>query len=318
LFFIIIRLFKDMILWLFVFVIFAIGFQLAFINITIQAGADPTSGYPGGSFPVSFFTIIGDFTYIEDVMKETPLGIALLGIYALIAQIMLVNLLIAMMGSTYAAVSDNSTEEWKFYRLELVSENQSASFHPPPTNLIMIPFEIYAWIRKSLKKKEERRLAEKEPLVQETSQQLIDSSKGKHVSTSAVVDPVKKHPELGGFDLQKTLKKMRIARDEVISQEELEEATSVESIVTELKDRLRTLTNERENDRTFTEKRFKDLEVCVRQIAPAGAPAGAAASAADLREELAVLHRANQQLAQQNQQILSLLQHLRPPALEVS
>jgi hypothetical protein len=49
--------------------------------------------------------------------------------------------------------------------------------------------------------------------------------------------------------LARTLKKMRIARDEVIDAENAAEETSVENIVTNVQERLRTLANERENDR---------------------------------------------------------------------
>jgi len=142
LYFIIIRLFRDIFVWIYVFVIFAVSFQLGFISITQQAGANPVTGYPDGTFPVAFFTIIGEYSYAADILKDTPLGVALLAVYALLAQILLVNLLIAMMGDTYSNVSDNSAEEWKFYRLELMMENQSTSFHPPPTNLLIIPIEL--------------------------------------------------------------------------------------------------------------------------------------------------------------------------------
>lgn len=292
LFFVIIRLFKDIFLWIFVFMIFAVSFQLGFINITMQAGADPTSPYPNGSFPVSFFTIIGDFTYIDDVMAEAPLGIALLAIYALIAQVMLVNLLIAMMGDTYSKVSENSMEEWKFYRLELVMENQVASFHPPPTNLFVLPFELIMNYREitALTKGIFHGSTEEdgETLVAHPSSPQ-DSGK-----------PVAKSSASEKLALQKVNKKMRLARDEVVSKEDEEIKTSVNAIVAVLQERLRTLSNERENDRTFSEKRFKDIENAVRSGGGAGAgpaPVG----------EIAALQLAHQQLAQQNQQILALL-----------
>lgn len=53
-------------------------------------------------------------------MDKTPLGIALVAVYALIAQVMLVNLLIAMMGDTYSNVQANSTRVLLFStRIEL-------------------------------------------------------------------------------------------------------------------------------------------------------------------------------------------------------
>eukprot|EP00026_Physarum_polycephalum_P001138 Phypoly_transcript_01139.p1 GENE.Phypoly_transcript_01139~~Phypoly_transcript_01139.p1 ORF type:complete len:1209 (+),score=210.24 Phypoly_transcript_01139:454-3627(+) len=296
LYFIIIRLFKDIFVWIFVFVIFAVSFQLGFVSITKQAGADPLKAYPDGTFPVSFFTIIGDFSYAAPILEGTPLGVALLAVYALLAQILLVNLLIAMMGDTYSNVSDNSAEEWKFYRLELMMENQSTSFHPPPTNLIIVPIEIMLgrWERK-VKKWEGS--TELEPLVQ-----------GQELS------PIK-HTKKTAFDLTKTLKKMRIARDEVIDAEHEAEETSVENIVTNVQERLRTLANERENDRTFLNKKFKDLETTLTKAANEAIVSGRGGPVAGLaldklQETIHDLQESNTLLTQQNQRVLSVLEQL--------
>jgi len=233
--------------------------QIGFANITVQAGGDPTSTYPNGSFPVSFFTIIGDFTYIEEVMDKAPIGIAMLGVYALIAQVMLVNLLIAMMGSTYNKVSENSTEEWKFYRLEMVMENQTASFQPPPTNLIIIPV---AYLIKKIKyfrktwcqphpNSAKQTLLPRNPSVDENRR----NSTGMHIHHE--------NPPLAGNE---SLKKMQIARDTVVNKEIEEQETAVIAVVKGLQERLRTLINERENDRTFSEKKFKELAEQNKQI----------------------------------------------------
>ncbi len=57
----------------------------------------------------AYFTIIGDYDSTMEVLKEsTFFGPFLVSIYALIAQIMLVNLLIAMMGDTFQSVKENS------------------------------------------------------------------------------------------------------------------------------------------------------------------------------------------------------------------
>lgn len=297
LYFIMIRLFKDIFLWLFVFAIFAISFQLGFINITMQAQEKPLSGYPAGTFPVSFFTIIGDYNYANDIMDKAPFGIALLAIYALLAQIMLVNLLIAMMGDTYSNVSENSATEWKFYRLALMMENQSTSFHPPPTNIIVVPLQFLFRYRQCATKQPQGAPEEnvKAPLVRDNS----------NVSGQSET--------LSSYDLQRVLKKMRIARDEVIDQERLEDSTSVGSIVTGLQERLRTLANERENDRTFLEKKFKELEgtlqAAATHAASTGSPSGVAGLAlGGVQDTIQGLQQSNQLLVQQNQQILSLLQ----------
>lgn len=145
------------------------------------------------------------------------------------------------------------------------------------------------------------------------------------------------------YDVGKVLKKMKLARDEVIDEERIDEETSVISIVHELQGTLRTLTNERENDRytpnlcarprlfffrilmtsniyiccrTFLEKRFKDLEVlakvnpAVAAANPAAVPAQHPASQAvqEIQATIATLYQSNQSLTQQNAQILILLQ----------
>jgi len=330
LFFILIRLFKDIFLWIFVFVIFAVSFQIGFVNLTLQAGGDPTSTYPTGSLPVSFFTIIGDFSYVNDLMAGTNIGIALVAIYALIAQVMLVNLLIAMMGDTYSNVSDNSTEEWKFYRLELVMENRSASFHPPPTNLIVLPYDLYKMVTSNQccpsSEDEDDLQAVINGKNDENSNGLKDKSDAPLVHSSRHLSKENSNSSkaslglspldsLDQYEVQRTLKKMRLARDEIIEQEQLEEETSVISVVTGLKERLRTLTNERENDRAFLEKKFKDLEGSVRaqsavggsslNVAVASPPA---AIVSELKEAISTLHQSHQALAVQVPQILALLQ----------
>jgi len=75
-------------------------------------------------------------------MEKAPLGTALLAIYALLGQIVLVNLLIAMMGNTYNKVNDNADLEWKFYRLELMLENSSSYWYLPPINLFTVPITL--------------------------------------------------------------------------------------------------------------------------------------------------------------------------------
>jgi len=332
LYFIIVKLFRDIFLWIFVFVIFAVSFQIGFANIVAQAGGDPTLGYPAGSFPVSFFTIIGEFDYLNSELEETPLGIGLMGIYAMIAQVMLVNLLIAMMGSTYSNVSDNSTEEWKFYRLEMVMENQTASFHPPPTNLLVyiaVPIEILISKIRSLKqsyydpvstsKQEEEEEELKEPFMPEitTASSDFDSAAAAAVPLSSFkATPIGSHRKSVGKSIfrvdslpassqarsdhqdsklsenvDKNLKKMRLARDEVILREKLNEDTSVLGVVNRLQERLRTLTNERWNDRTFVEKKFKDLE----------SKASASSNVPDV--ELRELIKQNKELITQTQQL---------------
>lgn len=48
--------------------------QLGFASLAIQAGVDPMTPFPdeNGTFPVSYFTIIGEFDYIMPVCNIVP------------------------------------------------------------------------------------------------------------------------------------------------------------------------------------------------------------------------------------------------------
>ena len=64
-------------------------------------------------------------------------------VYAFVATVVLVNLLIAQMSSTYERVKENSAEYWEFSRVDLVKEykdNKDAA--PPPLNLLYYLYYI--------------------------------------------------------------------------------------------------------------------------------------------------------------------------------
>lgn len=54
---------------------------MGFISITVQAGDDPFDGYPDGTFPVSFFTIIGDYDYTSEVCDIPQIIVDLLTLH---------------------------------------------------------------------------------------------------------------------------------------------------------------------------------------------------------------------------------------------
>jgi len=268
LYFIIVRLFRDVSLWLRVFLIFAVSFQIGFANITAQAGADPTSPYPTGSLPVSFFAIIGDFSYINDVMAKTPLGIALLGIYALIVQVMLVNLLIAMMVTTYSNLSDNSTDEWKFFRFKLVSEVQSTSVYPPPLNLIALSFTFIVFLKELIKDtffadagESTETVLDVPPHSASPADQLLSLDSPVQIVEHSNQIPT---PQVSKKErLEKAFKKVLLAHDELIKKETKE--TPVAVLVNAVQERVSKLLNERENDKVLLETRFKDAEVVIQR-----------------------------------------------------
>jgi len=137
------KMLKDIIRFFSLFLLFFAGFQISFILITQQAAyhdhADPEAwhtGYPDGTMGLAYWAFIGEFGDSFPVLNQTDLGVPTMALYLILGQILLQNLLIAMMADTYSDIRDNSDEEWKFSRYLLVHEYKTANLIPPPLNLI--------------------------------------------------------------------------------------------------------------------------------------------------------------------------------------
>lgn len=93
---------------------------------------DDAIGWPEG-------TIGEGFMYVLHPRYMVPVVIL---IYMLFANIVLVNLLIAMMGSTYERLSERATEEWVYERAHLILEFKDTKGPlPPPLNIFsLLPF----------------------------------------------------------------------------------------------------------------------------------------------------------------------------------
>ena len=73
---------------------------------------------------------------LEAVEEASPLvGIALLWIYIIIAQVLLVNLLIAMMSCTFAKVEAIAQQEYTFGCMRTFMETRNLFVVPPPFSL---------------------------------------------------------------------------------------------------------------------------------------------------------------------------------------
>jgi len=154
----------------------------------------------------------------------------MLSIYALIAQIMLVNLLIAMMGDSYSNVKENSGKEWKFSRYSLVSEFSNTSFDPPPFNLIMWPVKGVLFLIERNAKRTEKTLLE--PLD--------------HIGHDEVRD-----------DLKKKMGQAMLALKEG---EDEEQRKTVTYVGEKIQSQIRDLMSEHLTDRTFMHDKFAALE----------------------------------------------------------
>jgi len=238
------RMNKDVLKWIFVFAIFMVSFQLGVMALTLQAGQNMLLAYPTGSFAGTFFTIVGDFQTSMSIMAQTNIGVILLGVYAFIAQVILVNLLIAMMGNTYSDIQDNSDKEWKFFRYQMVFDYTTCSAYPPPLNLVIDPVNYLF----------ERFLV---PLITSGSvggRNLLyfHSDAG---AEGDVVDPSENSSS-------KTVKEMKTAKESVLESEEEDDTNSIQS----LSKRITLLSKQREADRIFLEQNLKSIQELLTQI----------------------------------------------------
>ena len=63
--------------------------------------------------------------------------------------IMLTNLLIAMMSTTYEEVKDHADVEYKFALVQLIDRSNSLPLVPPPLNLFVLPFALLGSVLRS-------------------------------------------------------------------------------------------------------------------------------------------------------------------------
>eukprot|EP00041_Stephanoeca_diplocostata_P014205 m.255905 g.255905 ORF g.255905 m.255905 type:complete len:194 (-) comp19623_c0_seq24:350-931(-) len=69
-------------------------------------------------------------------------GRLLFGIYMVLVAILMINLLIAMMNSTYQRISDNADIEWKFFRGKLLAGYEDIPAAPAPFNIVIDFFHL--------------------------------------------------------------------------------------------------------------------------------------------------------------------------------
>jgi len=128
----------------------AFGFQVSFMALSIELGNNPwTLAIDGGSFMGAFYAVIGLWGTTMDTLRATHFGTFLISVYAVVAQVILVNLLIAMMGDTFSTVKANSDVEWKYCRLLFTIDQSLRSFQPPPFNLLILPFHYFVRLCRS-------------------------------------------------------------------------------------------------------------------------------------------------------------------------
>jgi len=150
------RMMKDIALFLVIFALFFISFSLSFMSLTREVVSlpelfldheKPTGNewyqtYPVGTFGLAYWGFLGEFGESFTFLGKTNLGMILLGVYLVLSNILLVNLLIAMMADTYSTIRDNADKQWKFSRYFLVKEYRTSTLCPPPLNLALLSYRI--------------------------------------------------------------------------------------------------------------------------------------------------------------------------------
>ncbi|KAJ8281425.1 hypothetical protein GJAV_G00067540 [Gymnothorax javanicus] len=145
--------FKFMVLFIMVFLAFMIGM---FILYSYYLGAKVNQAFTTveESFKTLFWSIFGlsevssvvlkyDHKFIENI------GYVLYGIYNVTMVIVLLNMLIAMINSSYQEIEDDSDLEWKFARSKLwLSYFDTGKTLPPPYSLMPTPKSFLQCARK--------------------------------------------------------------------------------------------------------------------------------------------------------------------------
>ena len=111
---ILMRMTKDIAMWFAISSIVLIAFTVAFVAIT-----NPYIVEDSGNHPVTtpLWALLGSYDLEEVHDWNANIGRPMLWLYLVISNVVLVNLLIAMMGYTFSEVKEQADREWKFGRV---------------------------------------------------------------------------------------------------------------------------------------------------------------------------------------------------------
>uniref|UniRef100_A0A8C9UK41 Transient receptor potential cation channel subfamily C member 3 n=1 Tax=Spermophilus dauricus TaxID=99837 RepID=A0A8C9UK41_SPEDA len=161
--------FKFMVLFIMVFLAFMIGM---FILYSYYLGAKVNAAFTTveESFKTLFWSIFGLSEVTSVVLKYDHkfienIGYVLYGIYNVTMVVVLLNMLIAMINSSYQEIEDDSDVEWKFARSKLwLSYFDDGKTLPPPFSLVPSPKSfVYLIMRIINFSKCRRRRLQKDP-----------------------------------------------------------------------------------------------------------------------------------------------------------
>ncbi|MBN3296984.1 TRPC3 protein, partial [Amia calva] len=145
--------FKFMVLFIMVFLAFMIGMFILY-SYYLGAKVNPAFTTVEESFKTLFWSIFGlsevssvvlkyDHKFIENI------GYVLYGIYNVTMVVVLLNMLIAMINSSYQEIEDDADVEWKFARSKLwLSYFDNGKTLPPPFSIVPSPKSFFNLIKR--------------------------------------------------------------------------------------------------------------------------------------------------------------------------
>uniref|UniRef100_A0A665TZD2 Transient receptor potential cation channel, subfamily C, member 7b n=1 Tax=Echeneis naucrates TaxID=173247 RepID=A0A665TZD2_ECHNA len=140
--------FKFMVIFIMVFVAFMIG-MFNLYSYYLGAKYNPAFTTVEESFKTLFWSIFGLSEVISVVLKYDHkfienIGYVLYGVYNVTMVVVLLNMLIAMINSSYQEIEEDSDVEWKFARAKLwLSYFDEGRTLPAPFNLVPSPKSFY-------------------------------------------------------------------------------------------------------------------------------------------------------------------------------
>jgi len=138
---IIIEMVSDMKIWMLLSIIFLLAFSVTFIAISAPYTSAQTT------LAGALWAMYGEF-YVDWFRESAGLyGEGVLWVFAMISNVLLVNLLIAMMSETYQKIKRSADVEWKFGRVNAVLEAVERTHPlPPPFSAPLMLVRFLQWL----------------------------------------------------------------------------------------------------------------------------------------------------------------------------
>ena len=95
------------------------------------------------SFVLAFWAIHGD-NLGHEPLAQPRLVALLLWVYFMLSQVVLLNLLVAIMGDTWQQISQHADDEWKMLKVQAIEEYFELHHIPPPFNAPQLVYALLA------------------------------------------------------------------------------------------------------------------------------------------------------------------------------